>query len=208
MYRPVAFVEDQLDVIVSMVESASLGHVVVAGPDGLDAAPIPLLVDCVDDAVRLRGHVARANPLWRAAPCPVLVIVPLADAYVSPSWYPSKTEHGRVVPTWNYEVVHLHGTLVAHDDGPWVEQLVRELTGRHESGLPTPWSVDDAPPEYVERQLRAIVGIEVEVSRIEAKRKLSQNRSADDQRGVVAGLQSRSGPGPQAVAEAMRRSLT
>jgi transcriptional regulator len=140
----------------------------------------------------LLGHVARNNPQWREAGTgEALVIVRGPDAYVSPSWYASKAEHGRVVPTWNYVTAHVYGRLVVHDDTRWVEALVRRLTEQREAVLPHPWSVDDAPPAFVAGQLRAIVGLELTITRIEAKAKLSQNRPADDVDGVVAGLATR-----------------
>ena len=116
--------------------------------------------------------------------------MPVADAYISPSWYPSKGEHGKVVPTWNYEVVHVRGELRAHDDA-WTEQLVRDLTDHHEASMTSPWSVDDAPPEYIERMLKAIVGVSLQVTEVVAKRKLSQNRAADDLTGAADGLEQR-----------------
>jgi transcriptional regulator len=119
------------------------------------------------------------------------VIVRGPDAYVSPSWYATKAEHGRVVPTWNYLTAHVYGELVVHDDPAWVEGVVRRLTAKHEAASAHPWSVDDAPPPFVAGQLRAIVGIELVITRIEAKAKLSQNRSAADVDGVVAGLRAR-----------------
>jgi transcriptional regulator len=148
----------------------------------------------------LLGHLARNNDQWRR---PVLgealAILRGPDAYVSPSWYATKTEHGRVVPTWNYIVVHAYGELVVHDDPAWVEALVRRLTGQHEAGRPHPWSVDDAPGGYLHGQLRAIVGIELRITRLEAKWKLSQNRSAADVDGVITGLRA-TGQNPTATA--------
>ncbi|MDQ1537974.1 MAG: transcriptional regulator [Actinomycetota bacterium] len=117
-----------------------------------------------------------------------LVIVHGPDAYISPSWYPSKAEHGRVVPTWDYSAAHVHGSLVIHDDEAWLDSLVRRLTERHESGRQHPWSVDDAPAKYIAGQLRAIVGVELEISRVEVQVKMSQNRPAADIDGVVTGL--------------------
>jgi transcriptional regulator len=131
-----------------------------------------------------------------------LLIVSPDDAYVSPGFYPSQARDPKVVPTWNYELVHVHGTLQARPDPRWLEALVRELTVRHEAPMDAPWAVDDAPPDFIERMLRAIVGIELEVSRVEAKRKLSQNRSAEDVAGVVTGLAGR-GDRSSAVARAM-----
>jgi transcriptional regulator len=194
VYRPPANRVDDVAVAVGIVRDHGFGHLVVAGPDGLDAVPVPVVIDEPDGeggGLRVRAHVARANPIWRAAPCPALLIVSPDDAYVSPGFYPSKASEPRVVPTWNYELVHLHGTLQARPDPAWLETLVRELTVRHEATMPTPWSVDDAPADYIARMLRAIVGVELEVTRIEAKRKLSQNRSVEDVAGVVAGLAGR-----------------
>ncbi len=186
MYLPRHFTEDDSDSAVAMVRSAAFGHLVVAGPAGLASTPMPFLIS--DDGGRVRAHLARPNQLWKQTPCDALLVVPLSDAYISPGWYPSKAEHGKVVPTWNYEVVHLHGRLVAHDDADWTLAMVSDLTDLHESALPTPWSVDDAPDTYIEQLLGGIVGIELEVSRIEAKRKLSQNKSDADRAGVMAGL--------------------
>ena len=152
----------------------------------------------------LLGHVARNNDQWRKpAQGESLAIVRGPDSYVSPSWYAAKAEHGRVVPTWNYVTAHVYGELVVHDDPVWVEDLVRRLTGKHEAHREHPWSVDDAPRAFVEGQLRAIVGVELVVSRIEAKAKLSQNRSAADVEGVIAGLRER---GDLAAADAVERA--
>ncbi|MBO1268624.1 FMN-binding negative transcriptional regulator [Arthrobacter cavernae] len=140
----------------------------------------------------LHGHLARNNPQWsEPAIGESLVIIQGADAYVSPSWYASKAEHGRVVPTWNYSTAHVYGTLVIHDDPVWLGNHVRRLSGLHEAGFEKPWSVDDAPERYIAGQLRATVGIELLITRIEAKTKLSQNRSGADVDGVVAGLRAR-----------------
>jgi len=146
----------------------------------------------------LYGHLARNNDQWRKpALGESLAIVRGPDAYVSPSWYATKAEHGRVVPTWNYITAHVYGQLVVHDDPAWLEDIVRRLTAKHEAarltspGQPPAWSVDDAPRAFIEGQLRAIVGLELQITRIEAKAKLSQNRPADDVAGVVAGLTAR-----------------
>lgn len=151
----------------------------------------------------LLGHVARNNPQWRE---PVqgeaLMIVRGPDAYISPSWYATKRAHGRVVPTWNYITAHVYGQLVVHDDRTWVEALVRRLTQHHENGRVPSWSVDDAPPEYIAGQLRAIVGVELRISRVEGKFKLSQNRTEPDVRGAAAGLRA---AGKDALADAMEQ---
>lgn len=189
MYRPTAFDVADRDELYDMVELEAFGHLVTVGPHGLDSTGLPFLLDRED--AQLRGHLARANPHWKSlGGSPTLVIFAPSDAYVSPSWYPSKHEHGRVVPTWNYEVVHVHGIVRIHDDVEWTRTLVIDLTNRHESARSpeVPWAVSDAPTDFIDAQLRAIVGISVEITSIEGKRKLSQNRSMDDRAGVVAGL--------------------
>ena len=150
----------------------------------------------------LLGHVARNNDQWREpAQGEALVIVRGPDAYISPSWYVTKQEHGRVVPTWNYVTAHVYGRLVVHDDPGWVEALVRRLTDHHEAARAEPWSVDDAPSPYIAGQLRAIVGVEIIIDRVAGKFKLSQNRSDADVEGVVAGLDAAGGG---ELADAMR----
>jgi len=176
---------------------------VTATPNGLLATLLPFVYDpAVGEHGALLGHLARNNPQWRS---PVLgealVIVRGPDAYVSPGWYASKAEHGRVVPTWNYVTAHVHGRLVVHDNPGWIEALVRRLTDRHEAHSARPWSVDDAPAAFVAGQLRAIVGVELVISRVEAKAKLSQNRPGADIDGVVAGLEAR---GDHVSAQAVR----
>lgn len=158
----------------------------------------------------LYGHVARNNEQWRKpAQGESLAIVRGPDAYVSPSWYATKAEHGRVVPTWNYVTAHVYGQLMVHDDPAWVEDVVRRLTAKHEAartaspGQASAWSVDDAPRTFIEGQLRAIVGLELRITRIEAKAKLSQNRPAADIAGVMAGLAAR---GDDRSAEAVQRA--
>ncbi len=152
------------------------------------------------------GHVARANPHWSmSAEGEALVIFQGANAYVSPNLYPSKAEHGRVVPTWNYEAVHVYGQAVWRDDPAWLRWAVSSLTDRFEAGQAQPWSIHDAPDDHVERQLRGIVGIELKISRIEAKRKLSQNRSDADRNAVQVGLAASHDPADVAVAKAMLR---
>ena len=174
---------------------------------GLVATFLPFLHDpTVGEHGALLGHVARNNDHWRAEPVgESLAIVRGPDAYVSPGFYPSKAEHGRVVPTWNYVTVHVHGRLVVHDDPAWLEDVVRRLTTVHEAAEAAPWSVDDAPRRFVEGQLRAIVGVELLVTRLEAKAKLSQNRPPADAEGVVAGLTAR---GDLASADEVRRATS
>ncbi len=184
------------------------------------ASPEPLASDGADVAEaadpggpasfgRLLGHIAIANDQWKTAQPGVqaLAIVHGPQAYISPSWYESKARHGRVVPTWNYEAVHLTGTIEFHQDAEWLRGFVTRLTELHEGGRSHPWAVTDAPPEYIDGQLRAIVGVELTITTIEAKQKLSQNRSALDRAGVVAGLEGEPGSDPAAIAAVMAAQL-
>ena len=207
MYQPPAFRESDTDSIRALIAEFPLATLVGTGTGGeLVADHVPLLLDrSRGERGALVGHVARANPLWRR-PGPVLAVFTGPDAYVSPAWYPSKQADPQVVPTWNYAVVHAHGTLRAIDDPGTVLGIVGALTRHHETDRVQraggePWRVEDAPDEYVQRMLRAIVGIEIEISRIDAKSKLSQNRSVEDRAGVVAGLR---GVGTGALADRMR----
>jgi transcriptional regulator len=154
---------------------------------------------------RLLGHLALANPQWKSvsADAVALAIVHGPQAYVSPSWYPSTARHGTMVPTWNYVSVHFTGPLTVHRDPEWLRDVVTRLTRRHEESRPRPWSVADAPPEFIDGQLRAIVGVELTISTVEAKHKLSQNRNADDQAGALEGLRGEPGPGPAEIARMM-----
>lgn len=214
MYNPPAN-RVSVDEAVWMIQSSGFGHLVSVGPHGLTSTGLPFVPDRNDEQLILRGHVARANTHWRTLDgVDVMVIFPLTDSYVSPTWYPSKTENPRVVPTWNYEVVHVHGRVVVHNDAEWTEQLVRELTDRHEAArvgensIAPVWSVDDAPATYIAKQLRAIVGIEIVATRIEGKRKLSQNQSDADQAGVVNGLERVDTPESRSLADSMRISMS
>jgi len=154
---------------------------------------------------RLLGHLALANPQWRSVgPDTVaLAIVHGPQAYVSPSWYPSTARHGKMVPTWNYVSVHFTGPLTVHRDAEWKLDIVTRLTARHEAGRPSPWHVTDAPAEFIESQLKAIVGVELTIATVEAKEKLSQNRNPEDRAGALAGLRGEPGPGPAAIAGLM-----
>jgi len=180
------------DDVARLLDGHGAADLITPTADGLVATFLPFLFDpTIGEHGTLLGHVARNNDQWRRPPVgDALVIVRGPDAYVTPSWYAAKAEHGRVVPTWNYVTAHVYGRLVVHDDPVWVEDLVRRLTAKHEAGRAEPWSVDDAPERFVAGQLRAIVGVEVLISRIEAKAKLSQNRSDADIDGVINGLVS------------------
>ena len=196
MYVPAHFAATDEDVR-ELLANHGAADLVTATADGLVATLLPFVYD--ESRHALLGHVARNNDQWqRPVLGEALVIVRGPDAYISPSWYASKAEHGRVVPTWNYVTAHVYGTLTVHDDPEWVGDIVRRLTARHDST----WSVDDAPPAFVAGQLRAIVGVELAISRVEAKLKLSQNRPAADIDGVVTGLRNR---GDEASAAAVER---
>jgi transcriptional regulator len=195
MYVPAHFAATD-DEVRSLLFSITAVDLISPTADGLMATFLPMLYD--PDSHSLLGHVARNNMHWSAADgSESLVIVHGPDAYISPNWYAAKREHGRVVPTWNYLTAHVYGQFIAHDDVEWLRSLVTRLTERHEAGFEHPWQVTDAPEKFIDGQLRAIVGVQLQVTRIEAKTKLSQNRSEADQDGVIAGL------GPHPVAEAM-----
>ncbi len=173
---------------------------------GLFATFLPLIHDRARGSHgSLLGHVARKNEHWRLVPSDAsLVIAHGPGGYISPGWYAAKREHGRVVPTWNYLTAHIYGELVVHDDPVWLENIVRRLTDRHEAERSEPWAVEDAPRDYTEAQLKAIVGVELRITRVEAKAKLGQNRSSADIDGVIDGLQAR-GDQPLAAATARGR---
>jgi transcriptional regulator len=210
MYVPAQFRADE-STVRTLLDRSGAGDLVTVGEDGLLASLIPFVHDPgAGEHGSLLGHLARNNPQWReTATDQALVILRGPDAYVSPGWYASKAEHGRVVPTWDYVTVHVHGRLVVHDDTEFVADVVRRLTEKHEAGRDRPWSVEDAPPAFVAGQLRAVVGVEVQVTRIEAKAKLSQNRPEADVDGVVAGLLADGRPDvADAVARATGRTPT
>jgi transcriptional regulator len=191
VYVPEHFAMDD-DAVRELLDRHGAGDLVTATPQGLLATLLPFVHDPAAGAHgALLGHLARNNDQWRH---PVvgdaLVILRGPDAYVTPSWYASKAEHGRVVPTWNYVTAHVYGELVVHDDLDWLADLVRRLTEKHEAGRRPAWAVTDAPPRFVAGQLRAIVGVELRITRIEAKAKLSQNRPAADIDGVVSGTRA------------------
>ncbi len=206
MYVPRPNSLDDDTAIRAMVHGIGAAELVTVGADGY---PLATRLPVVWDGDRLVMHIARANPHWRAIPAdegvPALAVVTDAEAYVSPAWYAAKAEHGRVVPTWNYSAVHLTGRVRRHDDAEWVRHAVTLLTEQHEARRPDPWAVTDAPATYVDQQLKAIVGLELTVERVEGKAKLSQNRSAEDRTGVVAGLRAEGGAREAAVAAQMER---
>ncbi|MET0898117.1 MAG: FMN-binding negative transcriptional regulator [Mycobacterium sp.] len=202
MYVPPANRLDDDAAVRALVAAVASAEFVTVGEDGF---PVSTLLPILWEGDTVIAHMAKANPQWRSLSDgqPALLICAGDQAYISPTWYAAKAEHGRVVPTWNYSAVHLTGMVRVHDDPGWVRTAVERLTVAHESGRAQPWQITDAPAAYIEGQLRGIVGLEVAVQRIEAKAKLSQNRSLDDRRGVVAGLHAEPRPGAHAVADAM-----
>ena len=204
MYIPEHFATDRQSVE-ALLGNLTVADLITVTDEGLLATFLPLLYDpSAGEHGSLLGHLARNNDQWRRAPIgEALVIAHGVDGYISPSYYASKAEHGRVVPTWNYVTAHVYGELIVHDDVEWLNGLVRSLTDRHEAERAHPWSVDDAPAAYFAGQLRAIVGVELRISRVEAKAKLSQNRPSADIDGVIEGLER---DGQDAHAEAVREA--
>jgi transcriptional regulator len=210
MYIPAHFAAEDA-AVQELLAQHGAADLITLTADGLLATMLPFAYDpAAGELGTLYGHVARNNDQWRKpALGESLAIIRGPDAYVSPSWYASKAEHGRVVPTWNYLTAHVYGQLVVHDDPGWVEGVVRRLTAKHEAarltspGQPPAWSVDDAPRAFIDGQLRAIVGLELPITRIEAKAKLSQNRPVGDIAGIVAGLAAR---GDEDTAEAVEHA--
>jgi len=194
LYQPPAFREERPEVLRDLIRSARLATLVSNGPDGVpDVTHLPLLlVEGGEGAEgsRIIGHVARGNPHWRrlAEAGHAVAVFHGVEAYVSPNWYASKAEHGKVVPTWNYEAVHAEGPVEIVEDAERLRDFVSRLTGAREAAQPRPWSVEDAPAPFVAGQLRGIVGVSLRVERLAGKRKLSQNRAPADRDGAIAGL--------------------
>jgi transcriptional regulator len=203
MYIPHHFREERSHVLQELIRTHSLATLVTLGPEGLLANHLPMILD-IEPAPwgTLRGHLARANPQWRESRTDVaaLAIFQGPAAYISPSWYPSKAQHGRVVPTYNYVVVHARGLLRVVEDPEWLRQHLRALTSQHEAAFAEPWSIDDAPAEYINQLLETIVGIEIRVAALEGKWKVSQNRPAADRSAVVDSLRATGNPTNHAMA--------
>jgi transcriptional regulator len=191
--RPFALSDEETAAALAQAEFANL---VTHEPSGFIVTPLPLMYD----GHSLIGHASRANPHWHADGCESVAIFAGAQAYISPSFYATKAETGKVVPTWNYEVLNVYGRLVAHDDADWVLNLVTKLTSRHEQRRTEPWQITDAPENYTRAQLRAIVGIELVITKVEGKAKMSQNQPERNRTGVVAGLKESGAPADQLVA--------
>jgi len=192
MYIPKHFAEEDVAEMHALMRARPLATLVSHGADGLNANHIPLLL--VDG--KLQGHVARANPLWQAGNVAgeVLVVFQGDDSYISPSGYATKAEHGKVVPTWNYAAVHAYGELRVIDDPHWIFAQISALTAANEAALPQPWAVTDAPADYIEKMLGAIVGIEISITRLLGKWKVSQNQPAVNQASLIAALEKAGDP--------------
>ncbi len=202
MYCPPAFRVEELASLHGLMRAARLANVVTFGANGLHASPLPLFLDETEGPFgTLYGHFARANAQWKDAPLSdALAIFMGPDAYVSPSWYASKKEHGKVVPTWNYSAVHARGPIEFFDDEARLRDVVERLTNLHEAERPEVWSVSDAPAPFLRGQLRGIIGLRLPVTGLEGKNKMSQNRSAADRAGVAEGMAGSSHASERAVA--------
>lgn len=207
MYNPAHFALTDPEALQRIIRQHPLGMLVTHGPEGLDANHVPFEYDPTrGEHGTLTAHVARANPVWQqcAGGADVMVVFRGVEGYISPSWYPSKHEAHRQVPTWNYEVVHAHGRLTVRDDEKFVRGVVARLTRTHEAAEPQPWKMGDAPTDYLDMMLQAIVGIEVAVTRLEGKAKLGQNKELRDRQGAVEALHAR---GRAPLAQAMGQTL-
>lgn len=186
MYIPASFREDRTEELHALIRAYPLGSLITHGADGLQASPLPFLLE----GDTLQAHMARANPHWKtlvgSAEC--LVIFQGPDAYVTPDWYPGKAATHKVVPTWNYAAVHVRGTIRVVDEPDWLTRQIARLTEAHEGARPAPWSPADAPADFIAAQMKAVIGLEIAIMAIEGKWKMSQNRDADDRVGVIRGM--------------------
>ena len=208
MYLPRQFEESRIEVLHALMRARPLATLVTMSAAGLNANHLPLLLsENGGQFGSLLGHVARANPVWQEfdAGVEALAIFHGPQGYVSPSWYPTKKQHGQVVPTWNYAVVHAYGTLRVIQDPGWIRSQIEALTRQSEAAFAEPWAVADAPPEYIDRLAEAIVGIEMVITRLSGKWKASQNQSAVNQAGVIAGLVAQGSAELAALVEASCR---
>lgn len=212
MYSPQHFEETRLDVLHDLIRSHPLGTLVILAGTELSANHIPFLIHSDEDGKgTLCGHVSRANPVWRqlGGTVEALAVFQGPQSYITPSWYPSKQTDGRAVPTWNYAVVHAYGSPRPVEDAQWLLQHVTQLTGAHEAGQTAPWQVSDAPKNYIEQMISGIVGIEMPISKLHGKWKVSQNRAHPDRLGVVAGLEAQATDRSRAMARlVMERMAT
>ncbi len=204
MYVPPLFKQEDPRVLHDAIRQSGLATLVTFGPDGMEASHVPILLDPEPAPYgTLHGHIARSNPQWQRAAAGVhaLAIFLGPDAYISPSWYATKQETGKVVPTWNYVAIHVYGPVRFFDDADRLLALVTKLTETHETRRAAPWAVTDAPEDYIRRQLNAIIGFEIPIARLEGKWKMSQNRPAQDRVGMVEGLAREEGPAKTAIAK-------
>lgn len=208
MYQPPHFREEREEVLHDLIRSHSLGLLISNGANGMIADLVPFILS--DDGKRLLAHVAKANPQIQSLSITeeCLVVFQGPEAYISPTWYATKAETGRVVPTWNYAVVQVYGKPVIHLDEEWVRSQVTALTNQNEADFDEPWQVSDAPEDYIRSQLRGIVGIEIEITRMEGKWKMSQNKSEADRATVVTGLESvgKSATAEEVLSNAIKRA--
>jgi transcriptional regulator len=206
MYTPKAFAVTDLPMLHAAMKQSELATLVTITTQGLVATHLPLILDeTKGEYGTLTGHVSRANVQWREsdAAAEALIIFLGPDTYVSPNWYPAKQETGRVVPTWNYAAIHAYGRITFIEDTEWLRTMVTELTRKHEASFPAPWQVSDAPAVYIDSQLKAIVGFEFQILRLEGKEKFNQNRSVEDRMGVIDGLRALQDERKTKVAELM-----
>lgn len=210
LYNPPAFRETDLGALQRQIAASGLATLISVGANGPIVSNLPIIYDASASPYGvIAGHLARGNPQWKESDLskPALALFMGADAYVSPGWYPSKQEHGKVVPTWNYSMIVASGRLEIFEDAETLREQVETLTNRFEAGFETPWQVSDAPEDFIARQIKGIVGVRLHIETIEGKAKLSQNRPAPDQEGVVSGLSSSPRAGDRAVAEAVRARM-
>jgi transcriptional regulator len=211
LYTPRHFREDRTDVLHGAIRDFPMAQLVTFGETGLEATPLPLLLDLADgEQGALLGHVARANPQWKTADRSVeaLAIFSGPDAYISPGWYETKRQTGKVVPTWNYVTIQVRGRISFVEEPQELLEIVRRLTELHENGRDAPWAVADAPADFIASQLRAIVGLRLEITEITGKWKMSQNRSEADRAGVIEGLRAEGAPAADAVADLVAAAMT
>jgi transcriptional regulator len=211
MYQPPHFREERLEIQHALIKAHPLGLLINSGEDGPNANAIPFLLDGeASPKGTLFAHLARANPQWRqlAHDGRVLIVFQGPQTYVTPSWYATKQETGKVVPTWNYAIVQVRGTARVIEDRDWLKHHVSQLTARNEAPRAAPWAVDDAPETYIDAQLKGIVGIEIEIAEIEGKWKVSQNRPENDRTGVAAGLEAERDTEARVMAELVRAGGT
>ena len=204
MYLPTQFKEESVPAMHAAMRAARIGTLVTLGEDGMEASHVPMLVDPEPTPYgTLRGHVSKGNPQWRRTKTdvPALAMFLGPNAYITPAWYETKRQTGKVVPTWNYVAVHAYGTVRFFEDAEPLLDIVTRLTRTHESGRAAPWAVTDAPADFIRAQLKGIVGFELPIVRLEGKWKMSQNRPAEDRAGVMEGLRREGGPAEATVAD-------